>query len=136
VRRTLLTLAMLATAGGCATGPFPAPKSPTLDASADRGRFFVLRSCAGCHAVGSLGESPNSSAPSFASVRLRHNVLSLERRLAQISRSGHFEMPPIYMSDAEIKDIAAYIETIEPPASAADLPTKRHAQTAMPTRAI
>jgi mono/diheme cytochrome c family protein len=134
VRRILLFLAMLVSAGGCATGPSPAPKTPILDASVDRGRFFVLRSCAGCHAVGSLGESPNSSAPPFASVRLRHNAISLERRLAQISRNGHFEMPPIYMSDAEIKDIAAYIETIEPPASAADPPAKRHAQAATEAR--
>ena len=133
MRRILLILAMLATAGGCASGPAPALKSPVLEASADRGRFFVLRSCAGCHAVGSLGESPNGGAPSFATVRLRHNAISLERRLAQISRNGHVEMPPIYMSDDEIKDIAAYIETLEPPASAADLPAKRHAQAALPT---
>ena len=127
MRRTLLTVAILAAAAGCATGSPSALKSPILDASVDRGRFFVLRSCAGCHAVGSLGESPNSSAPSFATVRLRHNAISLEHRLAQISRNGHVEMPPVYMSDAEIKDIAAYIETIEPPASAVDLLTKRRA---------
>jgi mono/diheme cytochrome c family protein len=120
-------LATLAAVSGCATAPPAARKAPILDASADRGRFLVLRSCAGCHAVGSLGESPNGSAPSFPAVRLRYNTLSLERRLAEISKNGHVEMPPIYMSDAEIKDIVAYIETIEPSDSAAEPARPREA---------
>jgi cytochrome c len=119
VRRILLTLALLSPVAGCATSRAPASTAPPAIAAADRGLFFVLRSCAGCHAVGSLGESPNGVAPSFAKLRLRYNELSLERRLADISVNGHFEMPPIYMTPDEIKAISAYVQTIGPPSAAA-----------------
>jgi len=118
MRRILLTLVLLSPLAACATSKAPAPTTPPI-AIADRGLFFVLRSCAGCHAVGSLGESPNGVAPSFAKLRLRYNELSLERRLADISVNGHFEMPPIYMTPDEIKAISAYVQTIGPPSAAA-----------------
>ncbi len=74
----------------------------------DRGR-----NCADCHAI-NTGQSPNGGAPAFAIIRLRTNELSLEWRLAQLSRKGHFEMPPRSISDDEIKDVAAYLQTVEP----------------------
>ncbi len=120
MNRILLALALLTSLGGCATkAAAPAPLGMAAPVSADRGRFFVLRSCAGCHAVGTLGESPNGGAPSFPTIALRHNSLSLERLLARISKEGHFEMPPIYMTPDEIRDITAYIETINVPTAAA-----------------
>lgn len=126
MRRMLIGLLLL-TATGCATsGPTPAK---SLDASADRGRFYALRSCAGCHAVGALGSSPNPNAPSFSAIRLRYNALSLPRRLAEISENGHYEMPPIAMTPDEIRDIVAYVETIDDSKGAAALPKGQHART-------
>ena len=130
MRRIVISLALLAAAGGCATAASPPPARSTATASSDRGRFFVLRSCAGCHAVGPLGSNPNNAAPSFGAVRLRYNAPSLQRRLNEISRNGHIEMPPIYMSDDEIGDIVAYIETVEPPAARDPLPGSRQVKRA------
>jgi mono/diheme cytochrome c family protein len=45
---------------------------------------------------------------------MRHTAIGLERSLAQIARDGHGEMPPIYMTAAEVQDIVAYIESLTP----------------------
>ena len=126
MRRMLMSVLLLA-ATGCATVG-PTPTSP--DASADRGRYYALRSCAGCHAVGVLGASPNENAPSFGALRLRYNALSLPRRLAEISENGHYEMPPIHMTPDEIRDIAAYVETVDSSDGAVALPKGQRAQAA------
>ncbi len=47
-------------------------------------------------------------------VRLRHNAVALERTLDRIAREGHGEMPPIYITSAEIEDLVAFIETLGP----------------------
>jgi mono/diheme cytochrome c family protein len=125
--RRMVTSLLLLCAAGCATSG-QTPKAPKpLDVSADRGRFYALRSCAGCHAVAGQGESPNGSAPSFAAIRLRYNALSLPRRLAEISKNGHHEMPPIYMTPDEIQDIVAYVETVEGSSGAVRLPEGQQA---------
>jgi mono/diheme cytochrome c family protein len=69
------------------------------------------------------GESPNASAPTFGSIRLRYSALSLPRRLQEISKDGHFEMPPIYMTPDEIRDITAYVETVDASEGVAGSPT-------------
>jgi mono/diheme cytochrome c family protein len=119
-------------ATGCATSGQAPPKSQ--DASVDRGRFYALRSCAACHAVGVLGASPNGSAPSFSTIRLRYNALSLPRRLAEISEHGHYEMPPISMTPDEIRDLVAYIETVDASEGAVALPRGRQARAAAAPR--
>jgi len=119
MRRMLMGFLLLA-ATGCATAGQAPPKK--LEGSADRGRFYALRSCAGCHAVGVLGRSPSVNAPSFSAIRLRYNALSLPRRLAEISENGHYEMPPIAMTPDEIRDIVAYVETVDASEGAVALP--------------
>ncbi len=132
MHKLLILLGLLTLVAGCATGPAAPPHRPAASASIDRGRFFVLRSCAGCHAVGPLGSSPNGSAPSFGAVRLRFNALSLEMHLKDISRNGHVEMPPIYMSGDEIQDIIAYIQTVETSAGSAVPPGGERVRVAQP----
>ncbi len=80
--------------------------------SVDHGRFLVLQGCAGCHGVGELGASPNPRAPTFPMVRSSLSRPQLRAVLGRLSRNGHVEMPPIYMSDQDIADIAAYIGTL------------------------
>ncbi len=126
MRRAFLALGLFAVVGGCATAAEPPTVSRSLaTASSDRGLFLVLRSCAGCHAVGPLGESPTVAAPTFGELRLRYNPLSLERRLRDISKNGHMEMPPVRLADDEIEDIVAYIETAAiPPGGPPLIPLK------------
>jgi len=116
MRDALIILSLVGALASCAT-PQTAPGQP-LSPAAERGLQFVTRSCAGCHAVNGAGHSANAVAPPFASVRMRHTSIGLERSLAQIAREGHGEMPPIYMTAAEMQDIVAYIESLEPVAAA------------------
>lgn len=112
MRNAMVVLSLAGVLAACATmapGP-PMSASP----AAERGLQFVTRSCAGCHAVGNVGQSANAVAPPFASVRMRHTAIGLERSLAEIARDGHGEMPPIYMTAAEVQDIVAYIESLTP----------------------
>jgi mono/diheme cytochrome c family protein len=101
-------LSLLALSGCASDGDF---RRPTAWA---RGQFYVSRSCAGCHAVGDQGASPNPRAPGFRTLPLRFDTAHLEAALTAISRHGHQNMPPIYISPAEIKDIAGYIERLTP----------------------
>lgn len=114
MRRTFASFACLVSLSGlaaCASGVGePVPPS----AAAERGRQFAERACAGCHAFAAPARSPNTAAPSFAVVRLRHNAVALERTLDRIAREGHGEMPPIYITSAEIEDLVAFIETLGP----------------------
>lgn len=109
MRRTLLIIGLSALATACATGGGPgrAPGS-----AAERGQQFAYRACAGCHAVGQEAESRSANAPRFRDLRIRFTAPSLERRLAEISRQGHYEMPPVFISQDEAVDIAAYIESL------------------------
>ena len=108
MRRTLLILGLAAATAACATGGTGwAPAT-----AADRGEQFAWRACAGCHAVGPDGDSRNSNAPRFRELATRYNALQLERRMAEISRDGHYEMPPVFISADEARDIAAYIQKL------------------------
>ena len=98
----------------CATGG--PDLTPTLgpDAVVERGRVFAEQRCSGCHAI-TLDESPGASGPRFRDIQRRHNGLSLERRLAEITQHGHFEMPPVAFSAQQARDVAAYIESLGDP---------------------
>lgn len=102
--------AVLAAAVLAAAAPVRAP-------GIDRGAHVAQRDCALCHAVGPTGRSPNFAAPPFARVRLRYNPISLERALTNISKHGHFEMRPQRISSSDVADLAAYIQSLAPPAN-------------------
>ena len=84
----------------------------TPSAAVEAGRLFTLRACAGCHAVGASGRSPNASAPPFRTLAERLPGAALDAQLAAISRYGHIEMPPIYMTRDERRGAAAYIRSV------------------------
>ena len=81
-----------------------------VDSPDQRGRAIAGRACAACHAV-EAGEKarPGTKAPAFASLEMRHTV-GLEGRLADLTRRGHFGMPPVTLSAGEVSDLRAYIE--------------------------
>jgi mono/diheme cytochrome c family protein len=76
------------------------------------GQRFARRACAGCHAIGVSGTSPNPLAPPFRRLPARLGGDRLELRLQAISRHGHRAMPPIYMTPAERRGVAAYIRAV------------------------
>ncbi|MFM8821689.1 MAG: c-type cytochrome [Phenylobacterium sp.] len=96
-----LVLAGCATTGG-EDGP-----------SAARGQLLAEAQCGTCHAV--TGEAQPGQAPSFSSLAARYRAHSLRARLTEIDETGHFNMPPLKMGDADVEDIAAWLDSLPLP---------------------
>lgn len=113
-RSWLIIALSLAVAGPAICRPASAAPLP-LDAAVERGHDLAMRRCSECHAVRRSRESPNGDAPPFVTLRLRHNELSLERRLADVSWGEHAGMPPTGLTAEDRTDLAAYIQSLESP---------------------
>lgn len=108
-------MGLAAALSGCAATSEPAPQAVGASGAAvERGQILATRECSRCHAVGDVGDSLNMTAPSFRTLRLRHTSLSLERRLDEIAKGGHYEMPPLKLQASEVADLAAYLEALAP----------------------
>lgn len=105
-------LGALVLLGACSADGAQGPAMTAGGAAAERGQVLASRECSRCHALGPVGDSPNMAAPPFRVVRLRNTGLGLERRLDEIARGGHYEMPPIKLQAGEIADLAAYLESL------------------------
>ena len=100
----LMSLAL----GGCAM----AGGHRSADTPQTRGHATAQRACAACHAVEPGGAaSPRERAVPFASLEMRHTV-GLDGRLADLTRRGHYGMPPIALDAGELTDLQAYIESL------------------------
>jgi mono/diheme cytochrome c family protein len=76
------------------------------------GEAFAIRACAGCHAVGRQGASANPRAPAFRDLAAARSNAELARSIGRISREGHVEMPPIYVTPDEQRSLVAYMRTL------------------------
>ncbi|MCA3708553.1 MAG: cytochrome c [Phenylobacterium sp.] len=104
---TVLPGALALVLAGCATtGGEDGP-------SAARGRLLAEAQCGTCHAV--TGEAQPGQAPSFSSLAARYRAHSLRARLTEIDETGHFNMPPLKMGDADVEDIAAWLDSLPLP---------------------
>ena len=113
--RPLLCLTAAAWLGGCATAEMSVPAGvralPKLSPAEQRGHAFAVRRCSGCHTVG-LDDGGAQEGPSFRSLALRYNPISLERRFAEVSEHGMDRMPPVAFSRAEAEDLIAYFGSL------------------------
>ncbi|MFN7416605.1 MAG: c-type cytochrome [Alphaproteobacteria bacterium] len=104
---TVLPGALALVLAGCATtGGEDGP-------SAARGRLLAEAQCGTCHAV--TGEAQPGQAPSFSSLAARYRAHSLRARLTEIDETGHFNMPPLKMGDADVEDVAAWLDSLPLP---------------------
>lgn len=87
------------------------PPDPVLE----RGQTIAHDTCARCHGVGAAEDSRNAGAPRFVVIAGRYNELSLEDRLTQIAKEGHYEMPPQPISRDDIRALVAYIQSLSQP---------------------
>ena len=109
MRRLSVTVVLFVTLSAGATSGRPKP-----DPAIARGHDTAQRACAACHAVEKGGgESMVPRAVPFASLEMRHTV-GLEGRLADLMRGGHYGMPPVALSQGELADLRAYIESLRP----------------------
>jgi mono/diheme cytochrome c family protein len=79
---------------------------------ASRGHQIARQACAACHAVELTGESPRAAAPTFRSREMRHTA-GLDGRVADLTREGHYEMPAIKLRPDQVRDLVAYIESLD-----------------------
>src|SRR6266568_3990015 len=78
-----------------------------------RGLTFVRVHCAQCHAIDKVSESPLAIAPPFRTLHLKYPIESLERPLAEGSMTGHPTMPQFRLEPDQIRDVIAYLKTLE-----------------------
>lgn len=112
--RMLLILSLALFTGACAVGARVrvAAVSDAHRAGIVRGQAFVQRACAGCHAIGVADASRNGHAPPFRELAARRSDAELDQSLMEISRDGHLEMPPIYVTPGERADVVAYMRSL------------------------
>lgn len=79
--------------------------------TAEQGRAFAERRCAGCHAVG-LDESPGATGPRFRDLGARYNALSLRQRFAEVSDHGAGMMPPIRIEPGQAEALVVYFDSL------------------------
>lgn len=86
------------------------------------GQALVTTYCAGCHAVGAQGDSPNAKAPAFRFLSARHPGLSLREPLSRGIAAPHDQMPKFALTPDQVDSVIAYINslTLGKPAKAGD----------------
>ena len=84
-----------------------------LSPEAQRGQLFAQTNCATCHAVGPLGDSPLPLAPPFRTLHDKYPVENLEEALAEGIVTGHPNMPQFELDIAQVRDLIAYLKSLE-----------------------
>jgi cytochrome c len=105
-----IPLIVVLSAAGAAACAEP-PRATPLDGAVARGHAVAQRTCARCHAVESVGESPDRRAPAFRVLTGQFVPLTLHRRLTEIAETGHYDMPPVSVHADEVADLATYINS-------------------------
>ena len=78
-----------------------------------RGQVLVQRYCAGCHAVGREGDSPNPASPPFRELNRRYHIDDLGEALAEGMLTGHPAMPEFRFPPEDIAAILRYLKSIQ-----------------------
>ena len=78
-----------------------------------RGRAFAQANCAGCHAIGSIGDSALPKAPPFRTLHQRYPVENLVEAFAEGIRTAHRTMPEFELDQQQIDNLIAYLKSLE-----------------------
>jgi len=90
------------------------PRSQPDAASISRGYNLVRQNCSMCHAIGPTGDSPNPAAPHFRDLHDRYPIDDLGEALSEGIMVNHQPvMPQLHFSSDEIRDILAYLTSIQ-----------------------
>lgn len=79
----------------------------------EHGETLVRRHCAGCHAVGRSGESPEPAAPPLRELHQRYDPEMLAEALAEGLLTGHPLMPEFRFPPEEVRAIIDYLQSIQ-----------------------
>ena len=98
-----------AAANTLVTQGYAEPLSP----SAQRGQTFARGTCAHCHAVERVGESPMAAAPPFRIIHTHYKVESLQEALVQGIITLHPSMPAFRLDPDQATAIIDYLKSLE-----------------------
>lgn len=84
-----------------------------LTPAEQRGRHFVITSCARCHSVDKITASPLKIAPPFRELHLRYPIETLQESLAEGISTGHPSMPVFRLDPDQINDVLSYLKSLE-----------------------
>jgi mono/diheme cytochrome c family protein len=104
MRGPLILFALFALAG---------PAAAQDQAQRDHGAALTQRFCAGCHAIGRNGKSPNPAAPPFRELHRRYSIDNLAEALAEGMLVGHPAMPEFQFQPQDIRAIISYLKSIQ-----------------------
>ena len=94
----------------------PAPPARSSLSPVARGEALARSSCAGCHAIGSRGSSPNPKAPPFALV-VNQQDLTATTLSAWLRDAHNYPREMDFSVNArEVDDLVAYMLTLRDPA--------------------
>lgn len=106
----------MACAAAClVAAPMVASSPAFASGNPQRGKIIAQTHCAGCHAIGPTGESPNAKAPPFRTLSQRFKIENLEEALAEGITVGHqgLEMPEFRFDPPQIDDFLAYLKSVQ-----------------------
>ena len=83
------------------------------DRQVRQGETLARTSCAQCHAVGRVGESPLRAAPPFRDLHKRYPVEDLAEALVEGIRTGHPSMPEFRFDPDQAQHLIAYLRSLE-----------------------
>ncbi|MDO9337240.1 MAG: cytochrome c [Caulobacter sp.] len=115
----LAATVLIVLSSGCAAAasgarPTPAPaQAQFIGVEAERGLALAQQRCVACHAIGPSGDSPAAMAPPFRALAQSLPGFALEDRLLVISDLGHKEMWPARLTPSEVRDLTAYIDSLD-----------------------
>jgi mono/diheme cytochrome c family protein len=122
VRAALVLLAMAL--NGCAVETPSSASDPAAGGAAqsaanaapeqiERGKRIVELQCISCHAVHADDKSRNPNAPALRTLAERYPVTGLEEAFALGIMTGHPGMPDFRFGRDQIRDILAYLGSIQ-----------------------
>ncbi len=79
------------------------------------GKRLVKENCSRCHAVGRDDDSSFKDAPPFRDLSGLYPIKALEEAFAERIETGHPAMPVFEVTMTQLRDMLAYIETIQKP---------------------
>ena len=105
----------LAVLAGCAGTPATSVAMTEVagEGSVVRGAALVRSRCAACHAVGPAGTSPLAAAPPFRELGRRYPVSSLQESFAEGMVTAHPDMPEFIFEPGQVRDLIAYLESVQ-----------------------
>ncbi|MEQ1610113.1 MAG: cytochrome c [Hyphomonadaceae bacterium] len=109
---------------GCAIDPPPSASDPAAEGSTmlapnaapeqiERGKRIVQMQSVSCHAVRADHKSRNPNAPALRTLAEHYPVTGLEEAFALGIMTGHARMPDFRFGRDQIRDILAYLGSIQ-----------------------